>query len=148
MALRPAPDEIIRGVQHSLAAQIVPALPAPYAAAQAGYASHVLSALLALSDGAAQQLVDDNAALRALLAHAATLVDGCAAGLAAAGRQAAAEQDADVRLSTLAPANDRLRALVSRFVPLAVAPDAPAGLLTLLLDALETSAQRRLVGAL
>ncbi len=148
MAIRPAADEIIRGVQHSIGAQLIPELAAPYAVAQAGYAAHVLSAVLAQVDGAAQQLADDNAALRALCMEAATMVTARDAGLAGSLRQAAQQHDADIRLSTLAAANDRLRALAAQLAPLAAGDDAVPGLMPILLDALEASSGRRMTGSL
>ena len=150
VALRPGAEEIIRGIQQSLRAHVLPEVKTPYATAQVSYAIMLLSALAAEWDGAAQRLVEDNGALRGLAARAAEVPGIGDAALVAELRAAGAETDPDVRITTLSAANDRLRALLSRLI---LASDAHglerAGALREdSMEELRESVQRRLVGAL
>jgi hypothetical protein len=114
LALRPRADEIIRGIEHSLAEHVLPEVRTPYAVAQLQYALGLLHTLKNEWDGAAQRLVEDNRALRAMAARLADTVAGRDAALAGALRGAAAEGDPDLRLTALGAANDHLRALHAR----------------------------------
>ena len=117
MAVRPGGEAILRGIQRSLATLVLPEVKGQYAVAQIQYALLLLNALAGEWDGAAQRLVDENTALRSALALAADGVHDLA--LAAELRAGASSVDADVRVSTLTAANDRLHGLVVR----ALAPD-------------------------
>ena len=150
VALRPGAEEIIRGVQQSLRAHVLPEVKTAYATAQVSYAIMLLGALAAEWDGAAQRLVEDNAALRGLAARAAEATGIGDAALVAELRAAAVETDRDVRITTLSAANDRLRALLSRLI---LAGDThglePASALREdSMQELRESVQRRLTGAL
>lgn len=122
--MRPNGQEVLRGVQSALATYILPEV-------QTAYARTELMAMLALLgiaaeewDGAAQRLVDDNAALRALARRAAGTIDSAAG---ATELRAVAEQgDASVRISELSSGNAALRDALSRLAPLLEASDATA----------------------
>lgn len=114
MALRPRADEIIRGIERSLAEHVLPELRTPYAIAQLQYAILLLHTLKTEWDGAAQRLVEDNQTLRGLAARAADTLDVPDHELAGELRSAALEGDADLRLKKLGDTNDRLRALHAR----------------------------------
>lgn len=127
MALRPGAEEIIRGVQRSLSVHVLPEVSSPYAQAQVNYALFLLNALAAEWDGAAQRLVEDNAAVRDWLGAAAARIAARDAAVAEELRAAAVEQESDLRISTLARANDRLRFLQGKaFTALGVADDGSA----------------------
>ncbi len=150
MALQPSADAIIRGIQRSLMAHVLPETSTLYAGAQVRYAVHLLNALAAEWDGAAQRLVEDNAALRAFAARAAGPLRDQDAALAAELSAAAGERDPDVRVSTLRAANDRLRGLLTRVI--AATGDGgiepPDGLLHDMRRVLRESVQSRTAGAL
>ena len=150
VAVRPGAEAIIRGVQQSLRAHVLPEVQTEYATAQVSYAIMLLGALAAEWDGAAQLLVEDNAALRGLAARAADQPGIGDAGLVAELRSAAAEADPDVLIATLSAANDRLRALLTRLVHASDAHDLErvAPLREDSMRELRESVQRRLVGAL
>jgi hypothetical protein len=110
--MRPNGDEVLRGVQGSLLTYVLPELQSEYARTELMLASALLSIVGSELDGAAQRLVDDNAALRALALRGAAAID--AAPLADELRALAAETDASLRLSDLRAANDRARAVIAR----------------------------------
>jgi hypothetical protein len=114
--VRPNAEEVLRGVQAALATYVLPEL-------QTAYARTELMAMLALLGmaaeewgGAAQHLVDDNAALRALARRAASTVEDGA--LASELRALAEHRDLSVRISELSSANASLRGALSRLAPL------------------------------
>ena len=125
MALRPDGVEILRGIQRSLHEYVLPELRSDYATAQVHYALGLLGALAAEWDQAAQRLVDDNADLRNIAGHLSWEVEARDPLLAAELRVAGDEHDADVRLSTLATANDRLRGQLARLLDLGLEADSP-----------------------
>lgn len=115
MALRPRADEIIRGIERSLAEHVLPELQTPYAIAQLQYALMLLHALRNEWDGAAQRLAEDNHALRSLIARIAGRLEPQDRELAGALRTASHDDDGgDLRLKQLGETNDRLRALHAR----------------------------------
>lgn len=122
--MRPNGQEVLRGVQAALATYILPEI-------QTAYARTELMAMLALLgmtaeewDGAAQRLVDDNVALRALARRAAEAIDG--ADLANELRALAEQGDASVRISELSSANAALREALSRLATPLQGAEAPA----------------------
>ena len=143
MSLRPRADEIIRGIERSLAGHVLPELRTPYAIAQLHYAIMLLHTLKAEWDGAAERLVEDNRALRGLAAHAADMLDENHHDVAGELRVAAREDDADLRLKKLGDTNDRLRALHARVLA-ALGDDAIGEART----ALREGVSRRMPGAI
>ncbi|MEX1254427.1 MAG: hypothetical protein WEE64_08805 [Dehalococcoidia bacterium] len=122
--MRPNGQEVLRGVQSALATYILPEV-------QTAYARTELMAMLALLgmtaeewDGAAQRLVDDNTALRALARRAADVVDDEA--LVSDLRALAGQHETSVRISELSSANAALREALSRLAPLLEGAEAPA----------------------
>ncbi len=116
MAIRPDAEQILRGIRRSLAAHVLPEISTPYATAQVQYAMMLLGAVADEWDGAAQRLVADNAAMRALAATAAGALRAHDSELATELEDAAAHDDTDLHISALAAANDRLRGLLVRIV--------------------------------
>jgi hypothetical protein len=127
MALKPDAVEIMRGIQRSLMTHVLPEVSTAYATAQVHYAVLLLNALVAEWDGAAQRLVEDNAELRAFCGRTAGQFQDTNPILAADLAAVVIEQDADLRLSTLGGANDRLRALVAAVEAAIAAGDVEAG---------------------
>lgn len=127
MAIRPDAVAIMRGIQRSLMTHVLPEVSSPYAAAQVHYAALLLNTLAAEWDGAAQRLIEDNSDLRAFCGRTAGRMRAESPTLAAELAAVAAEQDADLRLSTLGEANDRLRGLVSAVEAAIAAGDVEAG---------------------
>jgi hypothetical protein len=76
-------------------------------------------------DGAAQRLVDANAALRGLARRAAAAIDQIDPPLAAELRSLAGTPDPSLRLSALSAANDALRAALARLGVLLEGRDEP-----------------------
>ena len=124
--MRPNGEELLRGLQGSLATYILPELPSAYARSELMITTALLGIVAAQWDDAAQRLVDGNAALRALARRGADAIAGVDAGLAAELRALAQEADPSVRLSDLSAANDRLRAALGRLGVLLLERDAPA----------------------
>lgn len=109
--MRPNSEELLRGVQSSLITYVLPELQTEYAKTELMLAHVLLGIVAGEWDSAAQQLIDDNAALREL-AHRGSDVLGTP--LAGELRSLAAESDHSLRLSELSLANDRLRDAIGR----------------------------------
>ncbi len=131
--MRPNEREVLQGLQSALATYVLPEVQTEHARLEVMLTMVVLGGIATELDGAAQRLVDDNDALRALARRGAEALAsaGGAAGpesmsLAADLRSVASENDASVRLSDLSAANDRLHAAVARLGVLAEAGAAPA----------------------
>jgi hypothetical protein len=108
-------EETLRGIQGALLKFLLPELQSEYAKSELMLAYAMLGMAADEWDGAVQTLVDDNAALRVLLATATESL--AAAGdteLAGEYRTLAAEQDSSLRIGDLAAANARLRDAVGR----------------------------------
>jgi hypothetical protein len=105
--MRPTTDELLRGLQASLLTYVLPEVQSEFARTEVMLAYALLGIAANEWDGAAQSLVDDNAAMRPLLDRAADAVDDSA--LASELRALAGERAASLRLSGLAEANRRLR---------------------------------------
>jgi len=120
--MRPTAAESIRAIQAAIADQILPELTTPFAQEAASASNMLLESLAAEIDTAAQDLRDDNEALRAVLTHArdtlgqsnenaqriVNLIDGV---LDQAG-------DGSITVSGLATQNDRLRAVLEQLLEL------------------------------
>jgi hypothetical protein len=148
MSLKPEALDIIRGIQRSLMSHVLPEVTSLYAGAQVQYAVLLLGALASEWDGAAQRLVEDNAALRSLCGQVAGRLPPGEGELPEALRSAAAARDGDLLLSTLSATNDQLRGLVTRIVDAAGAETGESDILEMCARTLRESAARRGHGAL
>ena len=121
--MRPNGADLLRGAQSALATYALPEIQTDFARTEL----MIVVALLGIAandfDGAAQRLVDDNAALRALAARGA---DALAGDFAVELRALAGETDASVRISDLSAANDRLREAVARLAVVIENGEAPS----------------------
>lgn len=128
--MRPNGEELVRGVQSSLTTYILPELQSAYARTELMLDLVLLGILASDWDSAAQRLVDDNAALRALALRGAEALDSTdvslAGGLAEDLRSLAGEAGASLRLSDLSAANGRLRGAIGRLGALLEDADTPA----------------------
>jgi hypothetical protein len=112
--MRPNTPELVRGLSANLLTELLPRLDSAWAQAQLRSVVGVLESIAAEWDGAADQLVRENADLQRLCAAAGTVAEqaGVAAELATltpALRSAATlPPTADLRLSTLAARNAAL----------------------------------------
>ncbi len=131
--MRPSGEEVLRGIQKTLTTYILPEMQTEHARLELMLVTAVLGVAAGDWDGAAQRLVDDNAALRELGRRGA---EALAAAPAAAGQESAAladelrsladEADPSLRLSDLSAANAQLGAALARLSVLLDGSDAPA----------------------
>jgi hypothetical protein len=114
--MRPNAEELLRGAQASLMTYVLPEVQTEYARAEAMLVIALLGIVSAQCDGAAQTLVDDNAALRSLALRGAEALAGRAehAELIDALGSLAAGAETSLRISELAAANAQLRAALAR----------------------------------
>ncbi len=127
--MRPNGEEVLRGIQGSLAAYVLPELQSAYARTELMLALGLLGLVADEWDTTAQRLVDGNAALRALARRAAGALGampGAQAALADELRSLAGEAEGSLRLSELSGANDRLRGAIARVAAVVQESDAPA----------------------
>ena len=131
--MRPNGEELLRGVQSALATYVLPEVQSAHAQLELVLAQALLGIAAAEWDGAAQRLVEENAALRelarrggAVLVAAADAVGPEAAALADELRSLADETDRSVRLSDLSTANMRLREAFARLCIQAEGSETPA----------------------
>jgi hypothetical protein len=130
--MRPNQQEVLTGAMRALGTYILPELQTEHARLELMLINVLLGTVAVELDGAAQGLVDDNAALRALArrgADALAASNGSAdesEGLAEELRALAGGTDDALRLSDLTAANDALHAAVGRLAALVEAGDAPA----------------------
>lgn len=110
--MRPTTDELLRGLQASLLTHVLPEVQTDFVRTELMLTYALLGIAAGEWDGAAQRLVDDNAAMRSLAARAAAEIDD--ASLASDLRSLADETDASIRLSELSAANTRLRGAIAR----------------------------------
>jgi hypothetical protein len=124
--MRPNAEEVLRGVQGSLLTYVLPEVQTEYARTQVMLTYALLGIVAQQADSAAQRLVDDNAALRALAERGAGALDGDPAhvDLSEALGSLARGSDASVRISELSVANGQLRAAIAQLA----AATADAGL--------------------
>jgi hypothetical protein len=125
--MRPYPEEVVQALQRGLTAHFLPEVTSAYAQAQAMPAQMLFGIALRDFDSAAQDLIDANRGLRALLADldaALALVDRDDARRARAPLPAPA---ADVRLASLRAEYDALRQVICDLTPfIEPAADDPA----------------------
>ncbi len=112
--MRPNTPELVRGLSANLLTELLPRLDSAWAQAQLRSVVGVLESIAAEWDGAADQLVCENADLQRLCAEAAAVAvqPGAETNLAAIApalqASAALPPTIDLRLSTLAPRNAAL----------------------------------------
>ena len=125
--MRPNGEELLRGIQGTLATYILPEVQTAHAKMELMLVQALLGIAAAEWDGAAQRLVDDNAVLRELARRGAEAlgVAPAAETLAAELRSLADEDDPSLRLSDLTAANGRLRDALARLCAALGAADAP-----------------------
>ncbi len=116
--MRPNSAELLQGIQGSLTTYILPDLQTDFVRTELMLVQMLLGIVVQGYDDAAQNLVDDNAALRSLAAEAARVLNKAPLGesqaLAGELEQLSGETDGSVRLSELTAANDRLRDGIGR----------------------------------
>lgn len=123
--MRPNAIEIMRGLQYTLMQEIGPELRTPYNQAELQTVVMMLEMLIHKWDRAAQDLVEENAALRSLLERSADVIsslDGQRSseelqGLARELREAVrASQDGSVVISALTDCNYRLKRALTKLL--------------------------------
>lgn len=145
--MRPTGEELLRGMQDSLITHILPELQTAFAQMQVMLISALLGVVAGEWDGAAQRLVDDNAALRELARRGAEALaaTGDHTELADALGSLAQGSDPSLRLSELSAANAQLRAALAQLGAVALASDRPAlrELRPAILEHLQSDAEAR-----
>jgi hypothetical protein len=119
--MRPYPEEVLRAIQSGVMAHFAPELKTSYAQAQFAFSTLLFAIVQRDYDTAVPDLVDANAALRELLASAATALAALDRDDARAAREAIAGLPlpaASLRLSTLRAENEALRDAVCKLTPL------------------------------
>lgn len=135
--MRPNAEELLRGIQASLLTYVLPEVQSPYARSELMVVSALLSIVADSYDGAAQELVEDNAGLRELARRGAESdIDDLANEL----RTLASASDDSARVSDLARANEALREAITR---LAIALDDDDQLRAAIVDGLRKEAEAR-----
>ena len=113
--MRPNGEELLRGIQSTLTTYILPELQTAHGRVELMLAQALLDVAAAEWDGAAQLLVDDNAALRELAHRGVEALGGAEhATLGEELRSLADEDDPSLRLSDLSAANGRLLDALAR----------------------------------
>jgi hypothetical protein len=125
--MRPNGEELLRGIQGTLTTYILPEVQTAHAKLELMLVQALLGIAAADWDGAAQRLVDDNAALRELVRRGAGALGDAPDSSALAGelRSLADEDDLSLRLSDLTAANGRLRDALARLCAALGTADAP-----------------------
>lgn len=141
--MRPNGEEVLRGAGAALLTYVLPEVQSAYVRTELTAVYALLNVVAAGWDGAAQRLVDGNAALRALARRGAEALPDAA--LAGELRALADETDTSVRLSALSEANGRLGAALGRLGVALEGADAPAPreLRAALIDHLRADAEAR-----
>ncbi len=118
--MRPNGEELLRGIQGTLNTYILPEVQTAHARLELVLAQMLLGVIAAEWDGAAQRLVDENAALRELARRGASALNTNpeADSLADELRSLADEADPSLRLSDLSTANGRLHDALARLCAL------------------------------
>jgi hypothetical protein len=119
--VRPYPEEIVQALQRAAGAHFAPELTSMYAQSQFGVGSMLFGIAVRDSNTAAQDLVDANRDLRALLADFDTALAASEHPGAVKGRHAIAvlpPPATDIRLSSLRAEFDALRQAFSDLAPL------------------------------
>ncbi|MEX2160046.1 MAG: hypothetical protein WEB04_11650 [Dehalococcoidia bacterium] len=112
--MRPTTEELLRGLQGSLLTYVLPELQTNHGRTELMLTYALLGIAANEVDGAAQRLVDDNVAMRAIAREAADTLTPIDAALAAELRALANETDASVLVSELSSTNTRLRGVIGR----------------------------------
>ncbi len=125
--MRPNGEELLRGIQGTLTTYILPEVQTAHAQLELMLVQALLGIAAADWDGAAQRLVDDNAALRELARRGAEALGATPDSSALAGelRSLADEEDPSLRLSDLTADNGRLRDALARLCAAPGAAHAP-----------------------
>jgi hypothetical protein len=126
--MHPNSEEVLRGVAGALVTHVLPELQSQYARAQLMFSVSMLGVVASGLDSGAQQLIDDNASLRALALRAADALSNerDAAALRDDLRAAGAGTDASLLLSDLSASSSRLRDAIARLGVFLEATGAPA----------------------
>jgi hypothetical protein len=137
--MHPNSEEVLRGVAGALVTHVLPELQSQYARAQLMFSVTMLGVVANGLDGAAQQLIDDNASLRALALRAADALSNerDAAALRDDLRAAGAGTDTSLLLSDLSASAALLREAIARLGVFLEAAGAPS-LRSLRDDVIET----------
>jgi hypothetical protein len=118
--MRPSPDDVIRALQTGVATHLAPELKSSYAQAQFAFSMLLFTIVQRDYDTAVPDLIEGNAALRAILGEATAAlktIDRDDARAAAVTLAALPERAAGLRLSVLRAEHDGLRAAVSTLAP-------------------------------
>jgi hypothetical protein len=108
--MKPGIEHHLMAIATVLGEKVIPAIPEEsYAVGDAGIAAMLTVMMAQEVDRAADRLIRDNAAMRALFGRAATLMSG---DLSARLPAAAASHDADYRISTLEAGNAALKTVL------------------------------------
>ena len=117
--MRPNGEELLRGIQSTLTTYILPELQTAHGRLELMLTQALLGVAAAEWDGAAQRLVDENAALRKLAHRGAEAVpEEEHATLGEELRSLADEDDPSLRLSDLSAVNGRLLDALARLCAL------------------------------
>ena len=116
--MRPTATEVLQGIQGALATYVQPEVQSDYAQTELMLIQMLLGVVVQGYDDAAQNLVDDNAAMRSLAGDTAQVLQATplagAKALAEELGQLSKETDASVRVSELTAANGKLRDAMGR----------------------------------
>ena len=118
--MRPYPEEIILALQRGTSAHFLPELKSSYAQAQFMPAQLLFGIALRDANTAAQDLVDANRELRALIADVSAALAAIDRPDAAAAREVAGglpPAAADIKLSSLRAEYDALRSIICNLAP-------------------------------
>ena len=118
--MRPYPEEVLRAIQTGIGAHFAPEVKSSYGQAQFAFSMLLFTLVQRDYDTAVPDLVDANAALRTLLADAATALASIDREDARAAREAAATLPAhaeSLRLSALRAENEALRTVICSLTP-------------------------------
>lgn len=152
--MRPHPEELVRILQTGVLSHFAPELQSSYAKAQFGFSMLLFGLATRNADAAVPDLMDENSALRALLAEARDAmarIDGRGAPQAAAAIDALAPPADSLRLAALRAENDAIRAVLAGMAPLIEAAGDDEALLPLrdvrarIYEHLQAAARKRIV---
>lgn len=124
--MHPNGREILQGVQSTLATYVLPEVQSGYARTEIMLVQALLGIVANEWDGAAQRLVDENAAMRMLAARGAEALREVDTALAEELRMLATGSDASVRISDLSTAHEKLREAIGRAAVVIENSDSPA----------------------
>jgi hypothetical protein len=119
--VRPYPEEIIRIVQTGVMTHLAPEVQSSYGKAQTAFMAMLFALASRDADGAVETLVESNAAVRGLLADAASAlaqIDRDDARAARTALGALPAKETSLRLSALRKESDALRGALASLAPL------------------------------